>query len=74
MDFTCGVLCLWQRMEFMALQEVAEAFIVRLYEDTCLCCLRSKRVTLFAKDILLTQIIYGIQEGLGSHLSFIHQD
>nr|XP_048673656.1 histone H3-like centromeric protein A isoform X2 [Caretta caretta] len=43
----------------------AEAFLVRLLEDSYLCSIHAKRVTLFPKDIQLARRIRGIQEGLG---------
>ncbi|XP_077339819.1 histone H3-like centromeric protein A isoform X2 [Lithobates pipiens] len=43
----------------------AEAFLVRLFEDSYLCCLHAKRVTLFVQDMQLARRIRGTQEGLG---------
>ncbi|KAG9462257.1 hypothetical protein GDO78_014520 [Eleutherodactylus coqui] len=63
--FYRGVPFLWQSMAIMALQEGAEAFLVRLFGDAQHCCGRAKRVTLFAKDIRLAQGIRGMREGLG---------
>ncbi|XP_018425485.1 PREDICTED: histone H3-like centromeric protein A [Nanorana parkeri] len=64
MEFTCGVPYMWQRMAIMALQEAAEAFLVRLFEDSSLCCLHAKRVTLFVQDMQLARRIRGPQQGL----------
>ena len=37
----------------MALQEAAEAYLVHLFEDSNLCAIHAKRVTIFVKDISL---------------------
>ncbi|CAM5105357.1 unnamed protein product [Natator depressus] len=63
--YTRGVDFRWQAMALLALQEAAEAFLVRLLEDSYLCSIHAKRVTLFPKDIQLARRIRGIQEGLG---------
>eukprot|EP00275_Glaucocystis_incrassata_P001155 EC122003.1.p2 GENE.EC122003.1~~EC122003.1.p2 ORF type:complete len:150 (+),score=24.65 EC122003.1:118-567(+) len=42
-----------------ALQEATEAFIVRLFEDTNLCTLHAKRVTIMPKDMQLARRIRG---------------
>ena len=41
----------------MALQEATEAYLVRLYEDTNLCAIHAKRVTIMPKDIQLVRHI-----------------
>ena len=43
----------------MALQEAAEAYLVGLFEDTNLCAIHSKRVTIMPKDIQLARRIRG---------------
>ena len=43
----------------MALQEAAEAYLVSLFEDTNLCAIHAKRVTIFPKDIQLARRIRG---------------
>ena len=43
----------------LALQEVSEAYLVGLFEDTNLCALHAKRVTIMPKDIQLAQRIRG---------------
>ena len=43
----------------MALQEAAEAYLVRLFEDTNLCAIHTKRVTIMPKDIQLARRIRG---------------
>ena len=40
-----------------ALQEAAEAYIVGLMEDSQLCCIHAKRVTIMQKDMLLAKKI-----------------
>nr|XP_033771280.1 histone H3-like centromeric protein A isoform X2 [Geotrypetes seraphini] len=43
----------------------AEAFLVRLFEDSYLCTIHAKRVTLYVQDIQLARRIRGIFDGLG---------
>ena len=43
----------------MALQEAAEAYLVGLFEDTNLCAIHAKRVTIMPKDIQLARRICG---------------
>ncbi len=43
----------------MALQEAAEAYLVGLFEDTNLCAIHAKRVTIMPKDIQLALRIRG---------------
>ncbi|XP_018410975.1 PREDICTED: histone H3-like centromeric protein A [Nanorana parkeri] len=63
MEFTRGVPYMWQSMAIMALQEAAEAFMVRLFEDSSLCCLHAKSVTLFVQDMQFSQRIRGSHHG-----------
>eukprot|EP01066_Platyproteum_vivax_P002762 Platyproteum_vivax@DN13439_c0_g1_i1.p1 len=42
-----------------ALQEAAEAYLVGLFEDTNLCAIHAKRVTIFPKDMQLARRIRG---------------
>jgi len=42
-----------------ALQEAAEAYLIRLFEDTNLCAIHAKRVTIMPKDIQLARRIRG---------------
>ncbi|KAL2815919.1 histone-fold-containing protein [Aspergillus granulosus] len=55
----------WQSHAILALQEAAEAFLVHLFEDTNLCALHAKRVTIMQKDIQLARRIRGAWGGLG---------
>ncbi|KAF2219677.1 histone H3-like centromeric protein cse-4 [Elsinoe ampelina] len=55
----------WQSQAIQALQEAAEAFLVHLFEDTNLCAIHAKRVTIMQKDIQLARRIRGAWGGLG---------
>jgi histone H3-like centromeric protein A len=55
----------WQSHAIMALQEATEAFLVHLFEDTNLCAIHAKRVTIMQKDIQLARRIRGMWGGLG---------
>ena len=43
----------------IALQEAAEAYLVSLFEDTNLCGIHVKRVTIMPKDIQVARRIHG---------------
>jgi len=49
----------FQSHAIMALQEATEAYMVGLFEDTNLCAIHAKRVTIFPKDIQLARRIRG---------------
>ncbi|KAH0546877.1 hypothetical protein KQX54_015734 [Cotesia glomerata] len=49
----------FQSSAVMALQEASEAYLVGLFEDTNLCAIHSKRVTIMPKDIQLARRIRG---------------
>lgn len=49
----------WQSHAIQALQEACEAFLVHLFEDTNLCAIHAKRVTIMQKDIQLARRIRG---------------
>ena len=49
----------FQSAAVMALQEASEAYLVRLFEDTKLCAIHAKRVTIMPKDIQLARRIRG---------------
>lgn len=49
----------WQSTAVLALQEAAEAYLVGLFEDTNLCAIHSRRVTIMPKDIHLARRIRG---------------
>ena len=44
----------------LALQEAAEAFLIRLFEDTNLCAIHAKHVTIMPKDMKLALRIWGV--------------
>ena len=48
----------FQSAAIMALQEAAEAYLVGLFEDTNLCAIHAKRVTIMPKDIQLARRIH----------------
>ncbi|RHX99447.1 hypothetical protein DYB25_010665 [Aphanomyces astaci] len=49
----------FQTTAILALQEAAEAYLVSLFEDTNLCAIHAKRVTIMPKDIHLARRIRG---------------
>ena len=49
----------FQSLAILALQEACEAYIVSLMEDTNLCAIHAKRVTIMPKDIQLARRIRG---------------
>jgi histone H3 len=49
----------FQSSAVLALQEAAEAYMVGLFEDTNLCAIHAKRVTIMPKDIHLAKRIRG---------------
>lgn len=52
----------FQSTAIMCLQEAAEAFLVTLFEDSVLCAIHAKRVTLMPKDMDLARRIRGRSE------------
>ena len=50
---------MWQSGAILALQEASEAYLVGLFEDTNLCAIHAKRVTILPKDIQLARRIRG---------------
>jgi len=48
-----------QSTALLALQEAAEAYLVGLFEDTNLCAIHAKRVTIMPKDMQLARRIRG---------------
>ena len=49
----------FQSQAILALQEAAEAYLVSLFEDTNLCAIHAKRVTIMSKDLQLAKRIRG---------------
>ena len=47
----------FQSSAVMALQEAAEAYLVSLFEDTNLCAIHAKRVTIMPRDMQLARRI-----------------
>eukprot|EP00092_Neocalanus_flemingeri_P026229 GFUD01028430.1.p1 GENE.GFUD01028430.1~~GFUD01028430.1.p1 ORF type:complete len:179 (-),score=36.53 GFUD01028430.1:127-663(-) len=55
----CSANMRFQSAAIMALQEAAEAYLVTLFEDTVLCAIHAKRVTVMPKDMNLARRIRG---------------
>ena len=51
----------WQGTAILALQEAAEAHLVSLFEDSNLCAIHGKRVTIMPRDMQLARRIRGLQ-------------
>jgi len=49
----------FQQSALLALQEASEAYLVGLFEDTNLCAIHAKRVTIMPKDLQLARRICG---------------
>ncbi|KAI0347255.1 histone H3 [Trametopsis cervina] len=49
----------WQSSAILALQEATEAYLVHLFEDTNLCAIHAKRVTIMQRDMQLARRIRG---------------
>jgi len=49
----------FQSSAILALQEASEAYLVALFEDTNLCAVHAKRVTIMPKDLQLARRIRG---------------
>ena len=49
----------FQTQAILALQEASEAYLVKLFEDTNLCAIHAKRVTIMPKDMMLAKRIRG---------------
>ena len=49
----------WQTTAVLAVQEAAEAYLVGLFEDTNLCAIHAKRVTIMPNDMKLARRIRG---------------
>jgi histone H3 len=55
----CGEKIRFQSSAIMALQEASEAYLTKLFEDTNLCAMHAKRVTIKPKDMQLARRIRG---------------
>ena len=49
----------FQSVAILCLQEAAEAYLVRLFDDANLCAIHARRITIMPKDILLARRIRG---------------
>jgi histone H3 len=49
----------WQSLALLALQEAAEAYLTSLFEDTNLCAIHARRVTIMPRDMQLARRIRG---------------
>lgn len=49
----------FQSHALLALQEAAEAYLVSLFDDTNLCAIHARRVTIFPRDMQLARRIRG---------------
>lgn len=49
----------FQSQAILALQEATESYLVGLFEDTNLCAIHAKRVTIMPKDLQLARRIRG---------------
>ena len=49
----------FQSSAILALQEATEAYLVELFEDTNICAIHAKRVTIMSKDMTLARRIRG---------------
>eukprot|EP00947_MAST-08B_sp_MAST-8B-sp1_P005816 g5816.t1 len=56
-DFKTGLR--FQSTAILAMQEASEAYLVGLFEDTNLCAIHAKRVTIMPKDMQLARRIRG---------------
>lgn len=56
-DFKCDLRL--QSTALLALQEAAEAYLVEIMEDTNLCAIHAKRITIMPKDMQLARRIRG---------------
>jgi len=63
MDFAVatedGAALRWQSSALLALQEAAEAYLVHIFEDTNLCAIHAKRVTIMKRDMELARRLRG---------------
>ena len=55
----CKIGLRFQSAAVLALQEAAEAYLVGLFEDTNLCAIHAKRITIMPKDLQLARRIRG---------------
>jgi histone H3 len=53
----------FQSFAVLALQEASEAYLIGLFEDTNLCAIHARRVTIMPKDLQLARRIRGEKNG-----------
>lgn len=58
--------CRFEVQALLALQEAAEMFLVGLFEDTALCAVHGRRVTIMPRDLQLSSRIRGGTTGAGA--------
>jgi len=61
----------FQSTAVLALQEAVESYLTQLFEDTNLCALHAKRVTIMPKDIQLAYRIRGDNLTVGRYLPIL---
>ena len=49
----------WQSTSIQAIQEAAESYLTGLFEDTNLCAIHAKRITIMPKDMTLARRMRG---------------
>jgi histone H3 len=47
--------CRFQSVAVLALQEALEAYLIGLFEDTNLCAIHAKRITIMPRDMMLAR-------------------
>ena len=62
----------FQSSAVMALQEASEAYLVGLFEDTNLCAIHARRVTIMPKDMQLARRIRGERNYAQLTISFVN--
>jgi len=63
-----------QALALIALQEAAESFIVRLFEDVNLCCIHARRVTINSLDFALAlRLTQSHEHGVKYHCTTLHR-
>src|SRR5699024_12157853 len=58
LELICGILYI-HSISYLSPQEASEAYLVGLFEDTNLCAIHAKRVTIMLKDIQLARRLRG---------------
>jgi len=58
----------FQSTALLALQEASESYLVGLFEDTNMCAIHAKRITIMPKDIQLARRIRGESRSMSFHI------